>query len=66
MLLCISMSTNTTFWELIAGVIIFAAANVAYFVIRGLIEYIKAKSEGAGVSPPRTASHVTLHAFDIK
>jgi hypothetical protein len=48
------------FLEIYAGALIFAAGNVAYFEIRGLIRYFRAKLNKSDLSPAQT-SRPALH-----
>jgi len=57
---------NTMFLEMIVGMLVFAASNVAYFEIRRLIRYHQSKFNRPKLSRTQTPRHATLHASDLK
>jgi len=57
---------NMMFLEMIVGMLVFAAGNVAYFEIRRLIRYRQSKFARSKLSRTQTPRHATLHASDLK
>jgi hypothetical protein len=62
----ISNSMNVMFLEMIVGMLVFAAGNVAYFEIRRLINCRPSKFERPKLSRAQTPRHATLHTSDFK
>ena len=57
---------NMVLLEVIVGMLVFSAGNVAYFEIRRLIQGNKSKFDKPRLSRPHTPRHATLHASDLK
>jgi hypothetical protein len=59
-------SMNMVFLEVIVGMLVFSAGNVAYFEIRRLIQGNKPKFDKSKLSRAHTPRHATLHTSDLK